>query len=212
MKINCINLERAIDRREKTLNSWKNFDIFFFDAIDKTVIMENGDIIPYLKKPRIRELNYGERACATSHYLLLKKLLKTNDEWFYIMEDDMSCNCTPKSLEEDTINMRNECPNVSLFLLHGKHNSCKVFKKQINTLTTIPAATNGRCWGTCFYMINRRGAVDFMNYIETTELPIDCYWDKFIINEQMAFANHPYAHHIGVDTYIQPRGNYTNIY
>jgi GR25 family glycosyltransferase involved in LPS biosynthesis len=208
MKINCINLKRAVDRREQTLNSWKNFDIVFFDAIDKISIQENGDIIPYLKKPRIRELNYGERACATSHYLLLKKLLESDEEWIYIMEDDVSCNCTPESLERDTFNMRNECPNVSLFILHGKHRNCRILKGEINVLTTIPTNIVRKCWGTQFYMINRRGAVDFMNYIETMEYPIDCYWNKFSINKQIAFANHPYAHHIRGDTYIQTRSNY----
>ena len=205
MKINCINLKRATHRKEKILKNWKDFEIDFFEAVDKKDIEENGDIIPYLPKKRERELNYGERACATSHYLLLEKLLQTDDEWFYIIEDDAICSCDPISLRQDFDIMKKEFPLVDIFLMKGQTPPCVYPSVINNNLSMMPLTDNGKCWGAQFYIINRQGARQLMTYIETMELPIDLYWSNFISNSKLAVSHKQYAKHIFIDTYIHPR-------
>lgn len=205
MKINCINLKRAINRKEKIIQSCKNFKIDFFEAIDKKDIEENGDIIPYLPKQRIRELNYGERACATSHYLLLQKLLQTDDEWFHIIEDDVMCFCDPTTLQQDFNIMIREFPDVDIFLMRGETLSHKIYSFIDNNLCMLPLTDNGKCWGAYSYTISRRGAKDLMEHIETMELPIDLYWNNFISRSKLAISHKKYFKHMFTDTYIHPR-------
>jgi GR25 family glycosyltransferase involved in LPS biosynthesis len=205
MKINCINLKRSTHRKEKIFKNWKDFEIDFFEAVDKKDIKENGDIIPYLPKQRIRELNYGERACATSHYLLLKKLLQTDDEWFYIIEDDAICSCDPTTLQQDFDIMKKEFPLVDIFLMSGKNGACVTSLFINGDLSMMPLTDNGKCWGAYFYIINRQGAKQLMTYIETMELPIDLYWSNFISCSRLAISHKRYAKHIPTDTYIHPR-------
>jgi len=204
VKLNCINLKRAVNRRKDMEKSWKDFEVTFFDAIDKKYIEEFGDIIPYVEhqiphhRGFLRTFHIAGRACATSHYFLLKQCLETDEDWFFIMEDDVKCNTSPELLREQFLNMKNEYPCVEVFILHGKSGPCKIHKRgKYSSLVEC-----GHVWGCIFYVISRNGAEELIKYIETMELPVDLYWKNFIKDSKIAICNHTHGIHIGKDSYI----------
>jgi len=203
MDVHCINLVRAEERRLQMEKSWKEFNIIFFDAIDRRYIEQHGDIIPFDgHKLRFwsgyREFNTGERACATSHYLLLKQFLDGEDDWFFVLEDDVKCNTTPKLLKSSFDNMRVERPDVDVFIMHGKKGPCKVHESGKYS----KLLKSGELYGTLFYAISKKGAEKLIKYIETMELPVDLYWKYFIKDSKIVICNYIHGIHIGDSSYI----------
>ncbi len=87
MKVFYINLDRRADRNEHFLKTYPlNMQITRFSAIDGKTNKENSTYI-YIKNNMI-ELNSGEYGCFASHYLLWQKLLKSNESYYLIFEDD----------------------------------------------------------------------------------------------------------------------------
>jgi GR25 family glycosyltransferase involved in LPS biosynthesis len=84
----CINLERAIDRRETFANFAKdielNFD--FYKAVDKKDLKKE-ELFVYINNDRYP--HDGGTACFMSHNNLYNYLLENyNCEYFFILEDD----------------------------------------------------------------------------------------------------------------------------
>jgi GR25 family glycosyltransferase involved in LPS biosynthesis len=203
MDIHCINLERAKERREKMEKSWKDFNIIFFDAIDKKYIEEHGDIIPFdghmlPYKGGYREFNTGERACVTSNYFVLKQFLDGEYDWCFVSEDDVTCNTTPEILKISLDNMRDEYPEVDIFILHGKKGPCAVHESGKYAKLLI----SGDLYGAHFYTISRRGAEKLIKHLERMECPIDLYWKYFIKDKKIAICNYIHGIHIGDSSYI----------
>ena len=96
MKIFCINLERATERKLKIQNLWINnldIKIEFWNAYDRRLIDKGNFIYSYNKDKSKnifkRFLNNGEIACVTSYYQLFEHCYNENFEDLIIMEDDV---------------------------------------------------------------------------------------------------------------------------
>lgn len=104
MKLFCINLKRSVDRREQFDYNWVNglnFDIQYFDAIDKYSIsdtqleharisLDKLSFSPYGTFYNHRYSLRGIVACSMSHYALLRSIIhEIDDDGVVIFEDDV---------------------------------------------------------------------------------------------------------------------------
>lgn len=97
IKTYVINLKRATDRKrymEHLLSSYDFLDVTFVEAVDGLSLSENDLVLKFdesLAYQRYgRKLNKGEIGCTLSHYKCYQKLLKSNDSYALILEDDIS--------------------------------------------------------------------------------------------------------------------------
>lgn len=163
----CINLERAIERKEKIRKLWVEnlgFDITFWPAWDRREI-ENGKFyFPYdpelTQKTIKKQLSTGEIACATSHCMVYEHAIKNNLEHCIVMEDDIlptnfTCKIEKKGFEDLVSNLNKEMPKCDIFLLfhyYNKLNEQNPIKETSNLLMyeKLP-------WGAHMIYLNKNG-------------------------------------------------------
>jgi GR25 family glycosyltransferase involved in LPS biosynthesis len=91
-KIKVVNLLRRTDRRNGAVKNFKNANITnyeFIEAVDGKALTTSSELISLFKGN-----DFGNRrgviGCALTHYNLWKKLLESDFEFFFIMEDDVT--------------------------------------------------------------------------------------------------------------------------
>jgi FkbM family methyltransferase len=91
-KIKVVNLLRRTDRRDGAVKNFKNANITnyeFIEAVDGKALTTSSELISLFKGN-----DFGNRrgviGCALTHYNLWKKLLESDFEFFFIMEDDFT--------------------------------------------------------------------------------------------------------------------------
>lgn len=207
MKIYCLNLERAVERKEMITNEWINklgFDIEFFPAFDRRRVELGEFIFPYDEATTIdrigRALSFGEIACATSHCLLLKKALEEGHEEIILMEDD--CAPTPytsiTTVFENIEKCKTNFPNVKVLLMHDTDKNEKIIeqKEGINLLS-FPQ------FGCRFVWLKKRAIEILVNDLSTMCYPADWLWTKrFIPMRVIANLVDPIGMHADNTTYI----------
>ncbi len=207
MKIYCLNLERATERRTMITREWIDklgFQIEFSPAYDRRQIEAGKFIFPYNEAITIerigRALSHGEIACATSHCLLLKHVLAEGHEEIIVMEDD----CLPAtytsitSVFDSIEKCKNNFPNVKVLLMHDTDKNVKVIdhKEGINLLS-FPQ------FGFRFVWLRKRAMEILVNDLSTMYYPADWLWVKrFAPMKVIANLENPIATHHNESTYI----------
>ncbi len=183
--LKIVNLERRIDRKQKTIEQIKKKGIelteeHFFKAVDGKKIKLNEELYNLFKG---NDFNYtpGAIGCALSHYYLWKQLILDNyADYYLIMEDDCEISPDFKNVIEmhSELFKKNDSPNF-YFLSYLQKTSTPIthnysFKKWTNA---------NYVGGTQCYAINKQGAVQLINYIGTNGIkqPIDwitCHIDN----------------------------------
>jgi GR25 family glycosyltransferase involved in LPS biosynthesis len=206
--IYCLNLKRATERKEKIVSEWiikLGFDIHFFECIDRRDLLENKLIYPYndnLSIKRInRSLSLGEIACATSHCLLIEKLIKDdsiNDA--IIMEDDVTplFDCK-KYFYQILENGLSEFSDCEVMILHKPidkwQNAPKdtIFYEIKNHFSKIRLAP----WGTqLLYFSNKNAMQLYYDALKQMQYPADFVWnDIFVPRKTLIYCNNPLGFH-----------------
>lgn len=96
LAIACINLEKSTERRKLLVDQTNKLGLPYtiFRAVDgkRIDVIDNIAYYENMKFPCVsryhRKLSYGEMGCFISHILVCKQLLKTDNEYFLILEDD----------------------------------------------------------------------------------------------------------------------------
>jgi FkbM family methyltransferase len=91
--ISCINLEKSIERRKFAIEQLNKLGLPYtiFRAVDgkRIDVVDGFACYEDMKFPiGHKKLSYGEMGCFISHIILCKYLLKTNNKYFLILEDD----------------------------------------------------------------------------------------------------------------------------
>ena len=212
MKIFCVNLERAKERRSFIEEKWikdLGIKIHFWEAYDRRKIEEGHCIFNYDKKKSIenlgRELNSGEIACATSHYQLFVHILESNLDECIIMEDDIVPLVENKETIFETIKeAKCEFPSSGMILMHNIHpmqtkicaNDMFFIRKNVSSLCKKAP------WGTQFFYINRKCLNLVYGYLcdntnnITISKPADHFQKDFLSPMQIvSVLNRPLCHH-----------------
>jgi GR25 family glycosyltransferase involved in LPS biosynthesis len=198
MKIFCLNLDRAIERRACIQQEWvdnRGFDIDFFSAFDRRELDRGNFPFPYddqeTRKLIGRSMSMGEIACASSHLMLLKHAIKCGHEEIVVMEDDVmpSDNTTPERMLEVIENSKKAFPHVSVLIMH--HDDGEAVTSQsingINLLSFPP-------WGYRFVWLNRKAMNLLVSDLSMMHFPADFMWTKrFVPMKVLAMLEDPLA-------------------
>lgn len=208
MKIYCLNLERAVERREMITEEWikkRGFNIEFFKAFDRRQVELREFVFPYNEATAIerikRPLSKGEIACATSHCLLLQKALEEGHEEIIVMEDDCMPydNATVGSVMETINKCKTVFPKVKVFLMHDYEGyDVKIIetKEGINLLSYPP-------FGCRFVWLQKKAIEILMKDLSTMCYPADWLWTKrFAPMKVIAGLEKPFGNHHGNNSYI----------
>ncbi len=163
-EIKVVNLERRPDRKEQTIAKFKDMGIIdykFIEAVDGQKLDIGIDIIELFKGN-----DYGNRkgfiGCALSHYNLWKQLLKSSDEYYYIMEDDVQIE--PEF--SDKIKSIDFKKYDILFIGYSMYSNVREKMKYDNKFIIERLLMSQYIGGTFAYSINRTGAKKIIDYIE----------------------------------------------
>jgi GR25 family glycosyltransferase involved in LPS biosynthesis len=210
----CINLQRAIKRKEYIEEEWINrlgFNITFWKGYDRRDIENNKFVYSYDKQLAInstgRQLSHGEIACATSYCMLYEYLINNNYEEVVIMEDDIVPNFIDKSILFDTINhIQNEFNQTEMILLHDINPSQnklkdKIFyeKKIYGSLCKITP------WGNLLFYIKLNSIKKNYSILKEMKMPADFVQNILAKENLVCISNNPLCYHEYLevnDTYI----------
>ncbi len=209
MKIYCLNLTRATERKELITKEWienRHFDIEFFTAFDRRNIDSGEFVFPYDEAKAIerikRPLTNGEIACATSHCLLLKKALEEGHEEIIVMEDDCMPigNITPYKVFEKIEQCKRAFPQIKVLIMHEHTGGFKLNslerKAGFNLLSLAP-------FGFQFVWLHKKAMEILLNDLSTMCYPADWLWTKrFAPMRVVANLEAPFGKHADTYTYI----------
>ena len=207
MKIICLNLKRATERKALIEKEWiekRGFYIDFFEGYDKLEIEKRKYIFPYNEVETIkrigRPLSSGEIACATSHCLILKQALDNNIDELVILEDDClpTENCTPESLTTTISICKQTYPFVNVLILHQVNSFTKYIesKNGINLIAFPP-------FGNLMVWFNRKAMQQLFTDLSTMYYPADWLWYKrFTPLKTIASAELPFGYTTNNDSFI----------
>lgn len=196
MKIFCLNLERATERRKMIKEEWvkkHGFDIEFFNAFDRRELEKGTCIFPYDEKKTIqligRPMSAGEIACATSHVLLLKHALNMGYEEIVVMEDDVrpTEHTSVIAMENAIATCKKEFPHSSVLLMHHNDGNAKtlVSKKGINLLSFAP-------FGYRLVWLNKKAMKLLIQDLSTMCYPADFLWIlRFVPMRTLSMTENP---------------------
>ena len=205
MKIHCINLARAVERRERVERLWvkdKGFEVEFFEAFDRRRIGAEPLPFAYDEAKTVkrigRPLSAGEIACATSHALLLKHALSAGLDEILVMEDDMvpTANATPAAVAAAIAACQAGFPQVSVLLLHEPAGFMRVSeaKDGIQLLALAP-------YGYRLVWLKRKAMEVLARDLATLLFPADWLWSlRFAPTKSVAITGTPLCVHPENDT------------
>lgn len=183
LKVYCISLERARDRRKQAQNEHEKLGIQFefIKAIDGRELSED-EIKAYgydeavAKRLRniykTRGLGRGDIGCALSHLKTYKKMVKNNVSVALISEDDAEFLFDKKDLE----NILNELPkDWEICLLYHKGN-CRKISKNICEFLSPPGIL------VC-YLLNIEGAKKLVELASPLRLASDTLTSRAIYHK-----------------------------
>lgn len=219
MKIFCINLERATERRQLIQEKWienLKLDISFWKAYDKNSIDQNLFIYPYSEylsiKKSNRKLNNGEIACATSFLQLFEYCLNENIKEVIIMEDDVIPLINNKEELFSKITKAKQEYNVEMILMHKpfignnpesvdhliKMEPGIYYKKsQYSSLCNITP------WGNLMFYITSQGMKMILQQTKRSIfMPADYFQKKLCEMNLVSILNEPVCEHYFMGSYI----------
>jgi len=183
-----INLKRADDRLISAKEAFDKVGLIF----NLEIAVDGKDIS--LPHPNFSELKYnllhgkktnlGELGCYLSHQNVLKKFLKTEEDFALVCEDDIEFN---QNIIEIINSAINSGISFDLLRLNGGGNRFKekgfpLKLKKIHKEFYI-SLNLGFKPGTGCYLINRSGAQIILNKLDKMSLPLDHAMDRdWILN------------------------------
>ena len=208
MKIYCLNLKRAGERRARITQDWMNekgFSIEFFPAFDRREV-EHGAGLPFAyddaaTRSRInRSLTSGEIACSISHALLLQHALDAGHEEIIVMEDDVLPvdSTSPEKAVTAVRSAQKAFPAVSVLLMHEATSAVDVRAShdEIKLLRRAP-------YGFRFVWLNRKAIKILINDLSRLLYPADWFWSlRFAPMRTVALLDPPLCVHAETDTFI----------
>jgi len=181
-----INLKDSVKKRmhiEERLNSFKNINYNFFEAVNGNSLTQEKIDKVYQKKAAIREfkreLSGGEIGCALSHLSIYRMMIEQNIEKAVILEDDaVLCEDFPEILRHlDQLPEDAECLLFGydaeiakeVFLYTSFWGSRKYYGKyHLKKFVKV-------AFGTYGYMMTYQGAKKLLEKIKMIDKPIDHY-------------------------------------
>lgn len=203
ISIYCINLPRAIERKQKITREWIDklgLEIEFVEAVDRR------DLIKPPKSP----ISEGEIACILSHNKTYEHILKKQETQALIIEDDAVPLFSNKQDLFNVVSHYNlEFPDTDVCILQNiygwkNQNFSFVEKKEYTSLL------KGNPFGTHGYIIKLSGIHFIRPHLLAFAVPIDHLWDQFAASNKLAIANHPLIKHpvwSEATTYINRRND-----
>ena len=163
-----VNLERRPDRYEsfmKKYNKVVNTPCKRFNAVDGKKLKPSLQLQRLFETNR-KDMTCGVVGCALSHIVLCIELLYSTQDFYIILEDDAEL---PDDFEEKVEKVIQESSSIDWDLIYLGHHIRKSFD--------VPSEPHLEQWdyetsrlkslgGTFAYMISRRGAEKFLNYLE----------------------------------------------
>lgn len=173
-RIKCINLERRLDRKNKTISLLNDLNLLndcdFFSAVDGLELKTTDDIINMFSGNDFcnRKTVIG---CALSHYYLWCELLKnTKYDSYLIIEDDVIFCDNFKSMLNDTIS---KLENINWDIVYLGYSIRKTdidyYNQNYNSqkdLVLLPHLSNISIGGFFGYIINKNGTKKIVDFIE----------------------------------------------
>lgn len=163
-EIKVVNMERRPDRKEDTIAKFKEQNITdykFIEAVDGQKLDVGVDIIELFKGN-----DFGSRkgfiGCALSHYNLWKKLLESQDEYYFIMEDDVQ-------MEPDFSEKLKSIDYSNYDILFFGYSMFSSVREKIGVdgeFTVGRLLMSQYVGGTFAYSINQTGAKKMIDYIK----------------------------------------------
>ena len=163
-EIKVVNLERRPDRKQETIAKFKEQNITdykFIEAVDGQKLDIRVDIIELFKENDFASRK-GFIGCALSHYNLWKKLLESQDEYYFIMEDDVR-------MESDFSEKLKSVDYSNYDILFFGYSMFSSIREKIGVdgeFTIGRLSMSQYVGGTFAYSINRTGAKKMIDYIE----------------------------------------------
>ena len=167
MKIIVINLERAIERKNKISSQFASLGLKceFLVAVDgKKISDKERSLVDNEKRKRITKypLTDNEIACWLSHKNAMLSLLASNEQMVAIIEDDAILSPdfaqVIQAIEDSNI-------NFDVIDLHRKFKKGEFFVPVHKLVDKFAVGRIGRShMGAIGYIISRKGAEKFLNY------------------------------------------------
>lgn len=199
----CINLPRAVERREAMVAKWSRFlpnpfPFPFHDAIDRRDI-DSGHVDKPPAASRIgRPLSTGEIACLMSHIAAAGRLLDwCGSDGVLVMEDDITPIVEPHVLWERIHTAKAQAPAVDIILCCKPDNEFTVRRKTRDLL--VPGEKYP--YGTTMLWMSREGTKDFVTHLQRFDAPAD-YWVDFCHERRLGVLRNPVATHNRTETFV----------
>ncbi|MDX7678480.1 glycosyltransferase family 25 protein [Aeromonas caviae] len=148
----------------------------FIDAVDlrNSKIEDLSSLINDVKSGSLnRPLTKGEIGCALSHFKCYQKLLASNDDWAWILEDDANLERLQPDSIDKIISLVSGSDIDIVILGYSKLSKCnesKFYKfEPLKKVIQVDGLLLGRPWrnwtcGTVSYLISRAGAKKILDY------------------------------------------------
>lgn len=224
MKIFCINLERATERKSKIKNLWINnlgLKIDFWNAYDRRLIDKGKSIYNYnkekSKKIFQRFLSNGEIACATTYYQIFNHCEKENIDELIIMEDDVVPLIDDKKTIFNSIQNAKKEFQVEMILMHKPAEEWQplitgeidTLEKSRNNIFYKKSKFSSLCkstpWGNLMFYITKNAIKTILNEPVEICFPAD-YFQYYILcpKNLVSILNNPICEHDpeNITTYI----------
>jgi glycosyl transferase family 25 len=192
ISIVVISLPSAKERRSKIsecLSEFIDFEWTFFDALraddDVRLPSSTDRQIGHYGRPLVS----NEIGCFKSHYSVLQKYSQdTHSDWLLVLEDDI------------WIDVNFDLLALTAFCTDQKIDYCRLFSKAFKPGKTIGSLPEFRQiirywtdpYGTQAYLINKSGALKFIDSIKEIVLPIDDELGRFWRHGLEPIAIFPY--------------------
>lgn len=167
IKIYFINLDINKDRLLFIKKQSKNIKLVRFSAINGQNINEKKLIRDKILVKKHRLLK-GQIGCALSHYYLLKKIYKSNNNINIVLEDDI---IIPDNFKSKLQNILNNLPSKWDIIWLG---GCNIKGKLVNKIFIKPTVFTGT-YNLCThaYLVNRKSIPNILKYLIPLYRPID---------------------------------------
>lgn len=174
MRLYCINLKRATDRRLLMEKNWAGFPIEYFDAVDRRDFKDAfpTDIPIHPDCP----LNDGEIACCLSHIKLMQHALPLCDETgVIIMEDDIDRYVPSwEACQEAILFARKVFPDMLALGCHKPQSNYRAIERRSGILRIKKPP-----YGACFTWYSAEGLQKAINALTPINIPADYAYRHF---------------------------------
>lgn len=176
------SMEKQLSKLEHDFNYVDATDMRFCDV---SILEKYSSLSEYASVKR--SLTRGEVGCALSHYDVYKKLLSSNDEWAWVIEDDAIISRIKNNSIEKVINISNGADAIILGyskLAMKEENSFYAMEpiKAVVIDSEITVGTPWKNWtcGTVSYLISKSGARKMLSILNENKIvTLADDWDFF---------------------------------